>query len=52
MAEQEQKSTNLNISELLQSELADKLYIATFVSMANTTARISLSDNDSEKKEQ
>tara|TARA_Y100000780_G_C13641220_1_gene400600 strand:- start:940 stop:1152 length:213 start_codon:yes stop_codon:yes gene_type:complete len=52
MTEQEQKITDLKTPELPQSESANKHYIASLVSMTDSTARISLKGNDSEKKVQ
>ena len=52
MTDQEQKSIELNTSELPHSESANKLYIAKLVAITDTTIRISLSGNGSEKKEQ
>lgn len=52
MTEKEQKNNGLDNSELSPSESTDKLYFAALVSLADTTDRISLTGNGSEKKEQ
>ncbi|MFC3203264.1 hypothetical protein ACFOEW_15740 [Alteromonas oceani] len=52
MTEQEQKNTDFSSSESAQDILMPCFFIAALISMTDSTARISLSGNDSEKKEQ